>query len=71
MFTNRQMYLFAILSVSCDIFAEFLEVSIHSILYNRHIYPHGVFERKKKYNVPVQVFFSNSSCDTKNNVNIE
>ena len=59
------MYLFAILSVSCDIFAEFLEVSIHSILYNRHIYPQGVFERKKKYNVPVQVFFSNSSCDKK------
>ncbi|WAR15403.1 MD2L2-like protein [Mya arenaria] len=41
--------------VSCDIFAEFLEVSIHCILYNRGIYPSGVFERRKKYNVPVQM----------------
>lgn len=41
--------------IGADIFAEFLEVSIHTILYNRGIYPEGVFERRKKYNVPVQM----------------
>ncbi|XP_045162682.1 mitotic spindle assembly checkpoint protein MAD2B-like isoform X2 [Mercenaria mercenaria] len=41
--------------VGPDIFAEFLEVSIHLILYSRHLYPTGLFERRKKYNVPVQM----------------
>ncbi|XP_052283892.1 mitotic spindle assembly checkpoint protein MAD2B-like isoform X2 [Dreissena polymorpha] len=42
-------------AVGSDIFAEFLETSIHLILYNRLLYPPGVFERRKKYNVPVQM----------------
>lgn len=41
--------------VTVDILSEFLEVAIHSILYVRHIYPSGIFVRRKKYNVPVQV----------------
>lgn len=41
--------------IGLDIFSEFLEVAIHSILYNRELYPAGVFERRKKYNVPVQI----------------
>ncbi|ESO83602.1 hypothetical protein LOTGIDRAFT_197057 [Lottia gigantea] len=41
--------------VSADILSEFLEVAIHGILYNRSLYPHGVFQRRKKYNVPIQV----------------
>ena len=42
-------------AVSADILSEFLEVAIHSVLYCRGVYPQGVFGRKKKYNVPVQV----------------
>ena len=42
-------------AVGPDIFAEFLEVGIHLILYSRKLYPTGLFERRKKYNVPVQV----------------
>ena len=38
-----------------DIVVEFFEVAIHCILYNRDLYPQGVFEKRKKYNVPVQV----------------
>ncbi|XP_060591862.1 mitotic spindle assembly checkpoint protein MAD2B-like [Ruditapes philippinarum] len=41
--------------VGPDIFAEFLEVGIHLILYSRKLYPCGLFERRKKYNVPVQM----------------
>lgn len=41
--------------IGLDIFSEFLEVAIHSILCNRELYPAGVFERRKKYNVPVQI----------------
>ncbi|XP_061189034.1 mitotic spindle assembly checkpoint protein MAD2B-like isoform X3 [Saccostrea echinata] len=41
--------------IGLDIFSEFLEVAIHSILYDRELYPAGVFERRKKYNVPVQI----------------
>ncbi|XP_070175341.1 mitotic spindle assembly checkpoint protein MAD2B-like [Littorina saxatilis] len=41
--------------VAADILSEFLEVAIHSVLYCRGVYPQGVFGRKKKYNVPVQV----------------
>ena len=42
-------------TVNVDIVAEFIEVAIHCILYNRNLYPQGVFEKRKKYNVPVQV----------------
>ena len=38
-----------------DILCEFLEVAIHLILYVREVYPSGIFQKKKKYNVPVQV----------------
>ncbi|KAK6175285.1 hypothetical protein SNE40_013779 [Patella caerulea] len=41
--------------VSADILSEFVEVAIHSILYNRGLYPQGVFQRRKKYSVPVQM----------------
>ena len=34
---------------------EFLEVAFHLVLYVREVYPAVVFERRKKYNVPVQV----------------
>ena len=52
--------------VSADILCEFLEVAVHQILYNRELYPLGIFERKRKYNVPVQViktFLVNSTLD--------
>ncbi|XP_050538883.1 mitotic spindle assembly checkpoint protein MAD2B isoform X2 [Daktulosphaira vitifoliae] len=42
-------------SDSVSVFIELLEVSIHCILYARKIYPEGIFELKKKYNVPVHV----------------
>lgn len=38
-----------------DILCEFLEVAIHLILYVREVYPSGIFQKRKKYNVPVQV----------------
>ena len=44
-----------LVSVSGDIFCEFLEVAVHGILYNRGLYPAGVFEKRKKYSIPVQV----------------
>ena len=37
------------------VLCEFLEVAFHLILYVREVYPSVVFERRKKYNVPVQV----------------
>lgn len=40
---------------TADIFSEFLELAVHGILYSRALYPQGVFGRKKKYNIPVQV----------------
>ncbi|XP_072036246.1 mitotic spindle assembly checkpoint protein MAD2B-like [Amphiura filiformis] len=40
---------------AADILCEFLEVAIHQILYTRQIYPSGIFESRKKYNVPVQL----------------
>lgn len=43
------------LPVVADILCEFLEVAIHLILYVREVYPSGVFQKRKKYNVPVQV----------------
>ncbi|XP_077471187.1 mitotic spindle assembly checkpoint protein MAD2B isoform X1 [Stigmatopora argus] len=41
--------------VVADILCEFLEVAIHLILYVREVYPSGIFEKRKKYNVPVQM----------------
>lgn len=41
--------------VAADILCEFLEVAIHLILYVREVYPSGIFQKRKKYNVPVQV----------------
>uniref|UniRef100_A0A8C1ECT1 Mitotic spindle assembly checkpoint protein MAD2B n=2 Tax=Cyprinus carpio TaxID=7962 RepID=A0A8C1ECT1_CYPCA len=41
--------------VVADILCEFLEVAIHLILYVREIYPSGIFQKRKKYNVPVQM----------------
>lgn len=35
--------------------SEFLEVAVHLILYVREVYPVGIFQKRKKYNVPVQV----------------
>ena len=43
------------LSVSGRVLCEFLEVAFHLVLYVREVYPAVVFERRKKYNVPVQV----------------
>ncbi|XP_016093912.1 mitotic spindle assembly checkpoint protein MAD2B-like [Sinocyclocheilus grahami] len=42
--------------VAADILCEFLEVAIHLILYVREIYPSGIFQKRKKYSVPVQDF---------------
>lgn len=42
-------------SVSSDIVVELLEVAINLILYTREIYPQSVFQRRKKYNIPVQM----------------
>ncbi|MEQ2192064.1 hypothetical protein XENOCAPTIV_006480 [Xenoophorus captivus] len=46
------------LPVVADILCEFLEVAIHLILYVREVYPSGIFQKRKKYNVPVQVEIS-------------
>lgn len=58
------MFLFVLLySVSGGVVCEFLEVAFHLILYVREVYPAMVFERRKKYNVPVQV--SGNFCTRK------
>ncbi|KAJ1145290.1 hypothetical protein NDU88_011580 [Pleurodeles waltl] len=41
--------------VVADILCEFLEVAVHLILYVREVYPIGIFQKRKKYNVPVQM----------------
>lgn len=41
--------------VTIDILAEFLEVAFHQILYTRDLYPSTIFEKCRKYNVPVQM----------------
>ncbi|GCB70167.1 hypothetical protein scyTo_0005621 [Scyliorhinus torazame] len=41
--------------VVADVLCEFLEVAIHMILYVREVYPIGIFQKRKKYNVPVQM----------------
>ena len=38
-----------------DLLLGFFEVAIHMILYIRGVYPPELFERRKKYGVPVQV----------------
>ncbi|ETE60784.1 Mitotic spindle assembly checkpoint protein MAD2B, partial [Ophiophagus hannah] len=43
------------LLVVADVLSEFLEVAIHLILYVREVYPTGIFQKRKKYNVPVQM----------------
>ncbi|XP_036855894.1 mitotic spindle assembly checkpoint protein MAD2B isoform X3 [Manis javanica] len=40
--------------VVADVLCEFLEVAVHLILYVREVYPVGIFQKRKKYNVPVQ-----------------
>lgn len=42
-------------SVMTNILCEFLEVAVHLILYVREVYPAGIFKKRKKYNVPVQM----------------
>lgn len=42
-------------NVVANILCEFLEVAVHLILYVRDVYPAGIFEKRKKYNVPVQM----------------
>ncbi|XP_069120041.1 mitotic spindle assembly checkpoint protein MAD2B-like isoform X1 [Argopecten irradians] len=49
-------------SVGSNILCEFLEVAIHSILYLRDLYPRSVFEKRKKYNVPVQMCLHPDVC---------
>lgn len=46
---------FCSLAVVADVLCEFLEVAVHLILYVREVYPVGIFQKRKKYNVPVQV----------------
>eukprot|EP00053_Salpingoeca_punica_P013293 m.119905 g.119905 ORF g.119905 m.119905 type:complete len:211 (+) comp16164_c0_seq1:86-718(+) len=46
---------FQLSAVVANILCEFLEVAINSILYVRNVYPPEVFERQKKYNIPVQM----------------
>ncbi|XP_028920317.1 mitotic spindle assembly checkpoint protein MAD2B isoform X1 [Ornithorhynchus anatinus] len=41
--------------VVADVLCEFLEVAVHLILYVREVYPIGIFQKRKKYNVPVQM----------------
>uniref|UniRef100_A0A8C2QNV6 MAD2 mitotic arrest deficient-like 2 n=1 Tax=Cricetulus griseus TaxID=10029 RepID=A0A8C2QNV6_CRIGR len=42
-------------AVVADVLSEFLEVAVHLILYVREVYPVGIFQKRKKYNVPVQM----------------
>ena len=57
---------FLFISVGADVFCEFLEIAVHCILYTRGLYPAGVFEKRKKYNVPVKVrllYFKVNLCE--------
>lgn len=51
----RERTEFCPLAVVADVLCEFLEVAVHLILYVREVYPVGIFQKRKKYNVPVQV----------------
>ncbi|CAH1772698.1 unnamed protein product [Owenia fusiformis] len=53
--TGRNSTNLDVTQVTSDILSEFLEVAFHSILYTRELYPAGIFERRKKYNVPIQM----------------
>ncbi|ODQ71619.1 hypothetical protein LIPSTDRAFT_327139 [Lipomyces starkeyi NRRL Y-11557] len=44
-------------------FADFLIVSIHTILYEREIYPHETFMLARKYNFPVRQSRHPQVCD--------
>nr|XP_005889263.1 PREDICTED: mitotic spindle assembly checkpoint protein MAD2B [Bos mutus] len=46
---------FAASEMVSDVLCEFLEVAVHLILYVREVYPVGIFQKRKKYNVPVQM----------------
>ncbi|XP_064383135.1 mitotic spindle assembly checkpoint protein MAD2B-like isoform X2 [Halichondria panicea] len=48
--------------VSSNILCEFLEVAFHLILYIREIYPPVLFERRRKYNVPVYMCVHPELC---------
>jgi len=60
---------FAVLSITLlfsaavDILTEFLHVMLHGILFTRDIYPQGAFERRKMYDVPVQVWMHFKSAE--------
>uniref|UniRef100_A0A8C9ADD4 Mitotic spindle assembly checkpoint protein MAD2B n=1 Tax=Prolemur simus TaxID=1328070 RepID=A0A8C9ADD4_PROSS len=41
--------------VVADVLCEFLEVAVHLILYVREVYLVGIFQKRKKCNVPVQM----------------
>ncbi|XP_067128586.1 mitotic spindle assembly checkpoint protein MAD2B-like [Centruroides vittatus] len=51
-----------ILQVAADILSEFLEVAIHNILFVCNVYPPEAFERRRKYNVPVQMSLHPAVC---------
>ena len=38
-----------------DVICEFLEVAFHLVLYNRGIYPDGIFKKRQKYNISVMM----------------
>ncbi|KAL1919328.1 uncharacterized protein VTP21DRAFT_2021 [Calcarisporiella thermophila] len=37
-----------------EVLCEFLEIAIHQIVYVRQIYPHELFKKCRKYNIPLQ-----------------
>eukprot|EP00056_Hartaetosiga_gracilis_P002165 m.51421 g.51421 ORF g.51421 m.51421 type:complete len:252 (+) comp10940_c1_seq1:33-788(+) len=41
--------------VDCDVLCELVEIAVHGILYVRDVYPSHLFEKRKKYGVPIQV----------------
>jgi len=49
-------------SQSLDIILEFLEVCVHCVLHSRGLYPQGVFEKRLKYSVPVQMCLHPEVC---------
>lgn len=49
--------------MSIDLFCDFLTCAIHCILFNRSIYPKGLFERRRMYHVPVMKCRSSIVCD--------
>eukprot|EP00055_Hartaetosiga_balthica_P009869 m.40475 g.40475 ORF g.40475 m.40475 type:complete len:105 (+) comp6929_c3_seq2:160-474(+) len=42
-------------ALGCDVVCELLEMAVHTILYVRDVYPAHLFEKRKKYGIPVQV----------------